>query len=63
MSGDKGLNPVIVSVCRFAGIASVSLAVIFLINNFITYVGGFMKTLSQVLLKQLNGLAHGTMKL
>ena len=40
MSGDKGLNPVIVSVCRFAGIASVSLAVIFLINNFITYVGG-----------------------
>lgn len=40
MSGDKGLNPTIVSLCRFGGIASVLLAIIFLINNFITYVGG-----------------------
>ena len=40
MSGDKGLNPTIVSICRFAGTASVALAIIFLINNFITYVGG-----------------------
>ena len=35
MSGDKGLNPIIVSLCRFGGIASVLLAIIFLINNFI----------------------------
>ena len=30
----------IVSLCRFAGISSVLLAIIFIINNFITYIGG-----------------------
>ncbi len=40
MSAAKGLNPIIVSICRFAGIASALLAIIFLINNFVTYIGG-----------------------
>ena len=40
MSETKGLNPIIVSLCRFAGISSVLLAIIFIINNFITYIGG-----------------------
>ncbi len=40
MSAAKGLNPIIVSVSRFAGITSALLAIIFLINNFVTYIGG-----------------------
>jgi TRAP-type mannitol/chloroaromatic compound transport system permease small subunit len=40
MSDDMGLNPVLVLVCRFIGIASISLAFIFIFNNFVTHVGG-----------------------
>ena len=40
MSDLKGLNPNVVFLCRFLGISSVLLAIIFLINNFLTYSGG-----------------------
>jgi TRAP-type mannitol/chloroaromatic compound transport system permease small subunit len=40
MAGDKGLNHNLVFMCRLAGIVSVSLAIIFIINNFITHAGG-----------------------
>lgn len=36
----KGLNPMLISAARFGGISSVFLALIFILNNFVTYVGG-----------------------
>ena len=40
MSQQQGLNPYIVAACRFGGLSSVFLALVFILNNFLTYVGG-----------------------
>lgn len=40
MSDRQYLNPALVLICRFAGIASVTLALAFVINNFLTYAYG-----------------------
>ena len=40
MSQQKGLHPLMVSACRFGGLSSVFLALLFILNNFLTYVGG-----------------------
>lgn len=40
MAKHKTIKSLLVPLCRFLGITSVSLAMIFLINNFITYIGG-----------------------
>ncbi|MCE2516753.1 MAG: TRAP transporter small permease subunit [Alphaproteobacteria bacterium] len=40
MPDAKGLNPVVVFICRFGGLASVFLALVFILNNFLTYIGG-----------------------
>jgi len=37
MSDRQFLNPLLVLICRFAGIASVGLALAFVVNNFLTY--------------------------
>ena len=41
MSQQTGLHPLMVSACRFGGLSSVFLALLFILNNFLTYVGGF----------------------
>ena len=40
MSQQKGLHPLMVSACRFGRLSSVFLALLFILNNFLTYVGG-----------------------
>ena len=40
MPSHSGLHPLLVIVCRFGGLASVFLALVFILNNFLTYVGG-----------------------
>lgn len=40
MTTASGLHPLLVKSCRFGGIASVLLALVFILNNFLTYVGG-----------------------
>jgi TRAP-type mannitol/chloroaromatic compound transport system permease small subunit len=40
MSDEKGLNPMLILLCRFGGVASVLLALVFVFNNFLTYGGG-----------------------
>lgn len=41
MAEAKGLHPLIVQASRFAGVASVMLALIYILNNFLTYIGGY----------------------
>jgi TRAP-type mannitol/chloroaromatic compound transport system permease small subunit len=40
MPHSSGLNPSLIAACRFGGVASVILALVFILNNFLTYVGG-----------------------
>ncbi|NBR40709.1 MAG: hypothetical protein EBT93_15050, partial [Alphaproteobacteria bacterium] len=40
MPHSSGLNPLLIAACRFGGVASVILALVFILNNFLTYVGG-----------------------
>jgi len=40
MPHSSGLNPLLIAACRFGGITSVILALVFILNNFLTYVGG-----------------------
>jgi TRAP-type mannitol/chloroaromatic compound transport system permease small subunit len=40
MPHSSGLNPLLITACRFGGLVSVILALVFILNNFLTYVGG-----------------------
>jgi TRAP-type mannitol/chloroaromatic compound transport system permease small subunit len=40
MPSSTGLPPFLIAACRFGGMTSVLLALVFILNNFLTYVGG-----------------------